>query len=215
MLDLLRRFVGEARCRVYDWRHNVDTCGDANLDGLTISGTNAGHGVFYHPSHPKFLSQVLSSLGIDYEKFTFVDLGSGKGRVLLVASEFPFREIVGVEFARELHEIASVNVKNYRSSSQKCKNINCVHQDAVDFKFPLTPLVLYLSNPFRPAVLIPVLQNLQASLDAHPRDALLLYVAPYHAELIERETMMKCVATSSYHNTYQIPASPSTSPVRS
>jgi len=207
MLNLLRRFVGEARCRLYDWRHNVDTCGDADLDGLTISGGNAGHGVFYHPSHPKFLSQVLSSLDIEYEKFTFVDLGSGKGRVLLVASEFPFREIVGVEFARELHEIASANLTQYKSSSQKCRRILCLHQDALDYRFPLTPLVLYLCNPFRPAVLVPVLQNLQASLDSHPRDALLLYVAPYHADLVERETILKCVAKSSYHNTYRIAAS--------
>ena len=116
LTDILRSVVGEARCRVFDWRHGISTCGNAKLAGLTIVGDNATYGAFYHPSHPKFLFEVFGALNIDFENYTFVDLGSGKGRALLVASEFPFREVVGVEFARELHEIACKNVRSYRIS---------------------------------------------------------------------------------------------------
>lgn len=205
LTDLLRNVVGEARCRVFDWRHGVRTCGTANLDALTIAGDNVSHGVFYHPSHPKFLFEVLGALDIDYQQYAFVDLGSGKGRVLLVASEFPFREIVGVEFARELHEIACENIRKYRSASQKCKQVQSRHGDATEFEFPAGPLVLYLANPFGPGVLVPVLRNLQESLASEPRDIILVYTAAFHDNLVERETSLKCIERSTYHNTYRVP----------
>jgi hypothetical protein len=203
LVDALRNVIGEARCRYFDWRHEVRTCGDANLANLTLVGNNADHGVFYHPAHPKFLFELFNSLKIDFPSYTFVDLGSGKGRALLVASEYPFAEIIGVEFAVELHEIASRNIQSYRSKTQRCKNVRSVNLDAAQFEIPLTPLVLYLFNPFRPAVLIPVLQRLQRSLDLHPRDVTLIYEAPFHASLIEQETALKCVEQSTYHNTYR------------
>jgi hypothetical protein len=205
LTDVLRNAVGKARCRIFDWQHGVRTCGDANLSNLTLVGDNADHGVFYHPAHPKFLFEVFSSLKIDYPSYTFVDLGSGKGRALLVASEFPFSEILGVEFAAELHEIASQNIRHYRSKTQKCKNVRSVNLDAAEFEIPLTPLVLYLFNPFRPGVLIPVLQRLQRSLNSHPRDVILIYAAPFHAALIEQHTALRCVEQSIYHNTYRFP----------
>jgi histone methylation protein DOT1 len=201
--ETLLNAVGQARCRYFDWRHGVRTCGDAKLADLTLVGNNADHGVFYHAAHPKFLFEVFSSLEIDYPSSTFVDLGSGKGRALLVASEFPFAEIIGVEFAAELHAIASENIRRYRSATQKCRNVSSVNLDAAEFEFPLTPLVLYLFNPFRPAVLTPLLQRLQRSLDSHPRDVTLIYAAPFHASLIEQHTALRCVEQSTYHNTYR------------
>lgn len=203
LTDVLRNAVGEARCRFFDWQHGVRTCGNANLADLTLVGNNIDHGVHYHPSHPKFLFEVFRSLRIDYPSHTFVDFGSGKGRALLVASEFPFSEIVGVEFAAELHEIACHNIERYRSKTQRCKNIRSLNLDAAKFEVPLTPLVLYLFNPFRPAVLLPVLQRLQHSLNTHPRDVTLIYGAPFHGGLIEQETALRCVEQGAYHNTYR------------
>jgi len=203
LIDPLRNAVGKARCRFFDLQHGVRTCGDANLTGLTLVGNNADHGVFYHPAHPKFLFEVFSSLKIDYQSYTFVDLGSGKGRALLVASEFPFSEILGVEFAAELHKIACENIRCYRSKTQKCKNVRSLNLDAAEFELPLTPLVLYLFNPFRPGVLSPVLQRLQRSLISHPRKVTLIYAAPFHASLIEQHTALRCVEQSIYHNTYR------------
>jgi SAM-dependent methyltransferase len=206
--DVLLNAVSEARCRYYDWQHGVNTCGDAKLADLTLVGSNADHGVFYHPAHPKFLREVLNSLKIDFSTYTFVDLGSGKGRALLVASEYPFAEIIGVEFAAELHEIAARNIQSYRSKTQRCKNVRSVNLDAAEFEMPATPLVLYLFNPFRPAVMVPVLHRLQRSLDSHPRDVTMIYAAPFHAGLIEQETALKCVEQATYHNTYRFEPQP-------
>jgi Histone methylation protein DOT1 len=203
LTNALRNAVAEARCRMFDWQHGVRTCGKSNLADLTIVGNNVGHAVHYHPSDPKFPFEVFSSLKIDHPSYTFVDFGSGKGRVLLLASEFPFSEILGVEFAAELHEIACENIRRYRSKTQKCKNVQSLNLDAAEFELPLTPLVLYLFNPFRPAVLSLVLQRLQRSLNSHPRDVILIYMSPFHSGLVEQHTALRCIEQSIYHNTYR------------
>jgi hypothetical protein len=167
-------------------------------------GNNSRHAVHYHPSHPKFLFEVFGSLALNYNKYTFVDFGSGKGRVLLVASEFPFSQIIGVEFAKELHDIASKNIDSYRSATQKCNKVRSLNLDAVEFEFPDTPLVLYLFNPFAADVLRPLLQNLQRSLESNPRNVLLIYMAPFHGDLIENETTLRCIDRGAYHNTYSL-----------
>jgi len=204
LTEVLMNAAGEARCRLFDWQHGVRTCGSANLADLTLVGNNTEHAVHYHPAHPKFLFEVFSSLKIDYPAYSFIDFGSGKGRPLLIASEFPFSAIIGVEIAAELHEIACRNIRRYRSKTQKCKNVQSLNLDATEFELPLTPLVIYLFNPFRPAVLNPVLQRLQSSLNSHPRDVILIYVAPFHGALIEQQTDLRCVEQSPYHNTYRL-----------
>ena len=70
-----------------------------------------------------------------------IDLGSGKGRVLLMASNYPFHRIVGVELLPELHRIAMKNVKAYKSSLPRCFALECVVGDALDFVFPVEPTV--------------------------------------------------------------------------
>jgi len=65
--------------------------------------------------------------------------------------------------------------------------------------------VLFLHNPFGPAVLVPILRRLRKTLMNHPRDVIIVYAAPRHGDLIEREAMLMCVERSRYHNTYRLP----------
>jgi len=78
-----------------------------------------------------------------------------------------------------------------------------VNQDAIRFEFPELPLVIYMFNPFRPEVLVPVFRNLQASLERFPRDVILLYQAAFHGKLIEHETTLVRVDHGPYHDTYR------------
>jgi len=203
----LRGLVGDARCRYFDLRHGVRTCGDVALADLHVTGQTLGHAVHYAPSHPKFLFEMLRHLAIDYTQYEFVDLGSGKGRALLVASEFPFRRITGVEFARELHEIASENIRRYRGGTQKCREITALHCDAMEYRFAEVPTVVFMFNPFRPAVLTPVLRELEASIRRRPRDVILVYQSPFHGHLVESETSLRLISEHRYHNVYRFFAS--------
>lgn len=207
VLHRLQLMVGETRSRVFDWQHHVHTCGDAKLADLTLVGRGEEHGNGYVPCHPRFLFALLGSLDIDYSRYQFIDLGSGKGRVLLVASEFPFKRIVGVEFAAELHKTAVENVKRYKSDTQRCEDIECIHGDAMQYTFPNEPTVLFMANPFGPPIFAPVLEKLERSIRRHPRDVILLYAAPFHAPLVEELTSLRCIARERYHNTYRLPPS--------
>ena len=204
VIHRLKTVVGEARCRLYDWRHNVSTCGDVSVANLGDVGSNSDHAAPYAPSHPRFLLDLIGRLDVEYPRYNFIDLGSGKGRVLLVASDFPFRKIIGVEFSRPLHDIASRNVQQYSSHAQRCTNISLVHGDAIQYRFEAVPTVIFMFNPFRPAVLAPVLRNLRASVEERPRDVLLIYAAPFYGELIEQETQLRLVTEERYHNFYRV-----------
>src|SRR5215475_14101173 len=87
----------------FDRVHNVDTDGQFGgwtyLSDLNIQSPNWIDGNNYLAIAPERFNCVLQSLGISFDQYTFIDFGSGKGRALLLASEFPFKEIVGVEFA--------------------------------------------------------------------------------------------------------------------
>ena len=83
---------------------------------------------------------------IDVSEYTFVDIGSGKGKALFMAADLPFKRIVGIEYAAGLHEVAVRNVTAYRSATQRCKDIVPVHADALEYPLPEGPLVLFIFN---------------------------------------------------------------------
>jgi SAM-dependent methyltransferase len=159
----------------YDWEHRVNTTsgtvgGRARLLGLLHSS--------YQPTDPALFREMMASLPIEFDQFTFVDLGSGKGRTLLMASEYPFRKIVGVEVIAELHRAAEENVRAYRSPTQRCRQIESVLADARKFELPEEPLVLYLFNPLPERAFSEVLQRLAKSLTGAPRPAWVVYHNP-------------------------------------
>jgi len=159
----------------YDWDNRVDTT------GATVSWRDRLLGLFhspYQPTEPLLFHEMLEALSIDFSQFTFIDIGSGKGRVLLMASDFPFRRIIGVELLPDLHRTANENILSYKSDSQKCFAIETVCGDARRFVFPADPVVLYLFNPLPEPGLVQLMANLADSLAHHCRPVFVLYHNP-------------------------------------
>jgi hypothetical protein len=157
----------------YDFDHGVDTTW-ATVP-LRTRLRELLSGARYQPSEPSLFHQILQCLPVAPDGFTFIDLGSGKGRTLLMASAYPFRRIVGVELLAELDAIARQNIARYHDDQQKCFALECHAGDARDYGFPAEPLVLYLFNPFPETVLRTVLANLRDSVTDFPRPAYVLY----------------------------------------
>jgi SAM-dependent methyltransferase len=139
----------------------------------------------------------------DFSQYTFVDVGSGKGRMLFVAAEWPFRRVVGVEFDTALHGEAWENVRRYRHSSRRCAAIEPVCADAAEFAFPEERMVLYLFNPFGPEIMRRMLANLARSLAVHPRHVVVVMLWPDHADLVERMPEMKPYRQTRRYHIYQ------------
>src|SRR5580700_2365271 len=137
----LRQRYGDAD---YDWDHRVNTTSAA------VGWRNRLLGVFhspYQPTEPALFHEMLAAFTeeshSDFSDFVFIDLGSGKGRTLLMASDYPFRRIVGVELLPALNQIAQDNLNKYRGESQKCFAMESICGDATEFVFPAEPTVLY------------------------------------------------------------------------
>jgi len=190
----LRYSVIEAEARWFDWRHNVQTRADPEaLEDWTA-------GFPYLPIRPNFARRVLRRLPIsDPSEYTFVDLGSGKGRMLLIASEFPFRRVVGVEMKEDLHQQAMRNALQYRHPNAQCSRIDCQLMDATSFDFPSGKLVVYLFNPFSAEIMGRVFRRLDASFEQDPRDIVLVYVYPqFGFQLQTLRHFQMCEETARY-----------------
>lgn len=193
----LRSRFGDAD---YDWDYRVNTTSGAvgwreRLVGSFTSG--------YQPTDPPAFHEMLGTLeqatGLDFADLTFIDLGSGKGRTLLMASDYPFRRIVGVELLPALHSLAEQNLAQYKSDSQKCFALESICANAAEFNFPAGPLLVYLFNPFPEAVLRCVLTNLRRALDGSAGAAFLIYYNPQHADVVaEAGYLQKIAGTSQY-----------------
>jgi len=162
--------------------HHVSTDGDIDgwtyLSDLEIPSPNWIDANNYRAIEPERFNEVLSSLSVAFEECYFIDYGSGKGRALLLASEYPFKEIVGLEFSPDLHRIAETNVLHYRSATQKCKNIRCLNLDFVNFELPSGPLVLFFFDPCRLRVLERVVARIDNAAQIRSSPIYVAYVAP-------------------------------------
>ena len=150
----------------FDLRYGTDTGGytsSAELHGNTLSSlyTTAYWGIA-----PSAFSSALSSLKINFGEFTFVDVGCGKGRAILVAAQFPFRGLFGVEIDPELCVIARANLTLRPELADRASIVN---EDAVSVTYPDGPLVIFMFHPFLAPVLRRVLANLEKQLRDSPR----------------------------------------------
>ena len=157
----------------YDWEHSVDTTrSNVGVGTQFLAGITARP---YFATEPWLFEQIMQAIPEDFSQFTFIDLGSGKGRVLLMASDYPFQRIVGVEFMPDLHRAAQKNVASYSNDRQRCRGIETLCVDARDFEFPPDPLVVYLFNPFSEATFAHILENLRRSIELARRPVWIAY----------------------------------------
>jgi predicted RNA methylase len=141
---------------------------------------------------------MMNEVSIPYENFIFIDCGSGKGAVLLLASDYPFKKIIGVEYCKALHAAATRNLAVYQSPTRKCTDIQCVCADATAFPIPPEPAVLYFYNPFDEVLMHQVVGVIEQSRNAVPRKLIVIYFNPVHGdafrdsglwtEIVKRET---------------------------
>ena len=159
----------------FDATHGVNTGGIIGLSRLTVVQGSKATGMRHVAVEPNIFEAAMSRLDIDHSRFSFIDLGSGKGRALYLARRYPFARVMGVEFARELHEAARTNVGHDPRVTLHCG-------DAGAFEFPPGPLVVYLYNPFDATIMQAVADRLMDSYLADQRDIFVMYLNPFQAQ---------------------------------
>jgi len=120
------------------------------------------------------------------EETTFVDIGAGMGRAMLLTSQFRFRAVAGVELHPTLVRIARRNAAIWRASAKAQTAIKVFRGDATAFRFPAGPCVVFLFNPFSAVVMRRFLLNIRSQFAARPSQIDLLYVNHEQDAVIER-----------------------------
>jgi SAM-dependent methyltransferase len=175
----------------FDLEHGIETSQTVHASDLRVSSRNWIDGVDYQPTPVKLIREALAALPVNAAEFTFIDFGCGKGRVLFVASEFPFARIIGVEYAPQLHEIACRNIQRYRGQTQECSRIEAICQDMTTFHFPEGPLVLFFYNPASESVM----RTMAAKITPLSQACWVVYVNPSYKVF---ESLNKVRETDTY-----------------
>ncbi|HEV7550546.1 MAG TPA: class I SAM-dependent methyltransferase [Candidatus Angelobacter sp.] len=185
----------------YDFDHMVDTSRATVSFHAQLTAAFSGHQ--YFPTEPWLFEQIMQALPIEFQDFTFVDLGSGKGRVLLMAAPHGFKRIIGVEFVPEWHWIAEENILKFAAKYAVASPLESFCMDARDFEFPSGPLVVYLFNPFPEPVLATVLEKLRQSLLTNRRQLFVAYRYPELETLMLKDEWLEKVAGTEQWAVYR------------
>ncbi len=170
------------------------------LDELTIDSPNKRFGHAYHPIHRLSFNWAMAQIPEQLKDYTFVDYGAGRGRALMLAALHPFRKVIGVEFAAELQDDATMNIAQFPRSLMKCRDVDCLHMDAVDFPVPEGKGVYLFNDSFDREVLETVLARITSAYRAVPRRIYLVFVRPLKADILEQMMERTVIFEPIYHS---------------
>ena len=199
----------------FDARHGVHTT--AYIEGSQLA-TGHAHDLYntaYYASAPsmvtvavEFWQQQLMSTDPPVEdgafpigNWTFIDIGAGLGRAVMIASLYPFARVIGVEMNPNLAGRARENLAIWRRTSRACHAIEVVASEATEFPWPRSALVIYMFNPFERPVMEKLLDSLESALGNGSGPIHILYVHPVEAAVFEERASVKLVATTECHLT--------------
>lgn len=184
----------------FDRRYGTDTTQGLHRSKFNIDAELEAHAYHYTVSPDRVFIRFLRGQELDYSDYTFVDLGCGKGRTLLLASRFPFKNIVGVEVAPPIHAICLKNIATYRKNHRNSlRPTVALCMNAGDYEFPDGNILLYLNNPFDEYIMAQVVQKLRRAIESSPRSVRIIYSHPNYAAPLLTLPGIKLIREETFH----------------
>jgi predicted RNA methylase len=158
----------------------------------------------YSAVNHDFFREILRAIPVPLDSYTFVDVGSGKGAPVLMASEFPFKDLVGVELNPELVEDAKRNVEQFNKATRRALAPTWQIGDFFQWVPPQQPCLFFFNNPFPAALTLPALQHLEAALAKSGHPALMVFrKAPQTSgDYLHRSTFWTPLRLAPYWRVY-------------
>jgi SAM-dependent methyltransferase len=198
------KVTGRREGQRFDAEHGVLTeallfLGELDPDAIGPSLEFATH---YEPTPVPQAEALLDASPLSPARATFVDLGAGMGRVVLLAARRPFSGVIGVEISPALVEMARENLAIVIDPQRVARDVKIVGADAASYAFPRGDLVIFLYNPFRAPVLGAVLDNLRTT--GEQREVVLLYHTPVERDVIDATEAFELVADLGFGLVYRL-----------
>jgi SAM-dependent methyltransferase len=171
----------------FDKKYGTDTSGYLSPEDLVTGQGHDSLNYGYSAIAPSVFRDALrrwqanlSAVAGRIEAYSFVDVGAGKGRAVLLAAELPFRKVIGIELNPHLARIAQDNIERWRRAlrTKGEKRIRMIQADALEFRWPRTPLLVYLYNPFECSLVAQLAERLAAASRSGLPLVDLLYMNP-------------------------------------
>lgn len=161
----------------------------------------------YQPVSVLDFEEMMKAVDVPHEDYVFLDLGSGKGKALMLASGYGFERIVGVELSRRLHDVAEANLAAFAEKTGRSTIFELHCGDATEIEWPRGNLFVFLFNPFTRAKLESVLGRLERAQQDDPRRLVVLCRRSRAFDLFERGAFLQEVHRAPAFRVYQDEAS--------
>ena len=176
----------------FDLEFGVRTSGLIAGRHLVSGQVNDRYATAYYGVAPSVLRALLGRWRrcphvAPLDEYSFIDLGAGMGRAVMVASEYRFRRVIGVEMNPTLAGMARRNLALWRKAGRAKAPVTIRCADAVNFVFPSGPCLAFMFNPFAAPVLRRVLVSIAGALAARPGQMDLLYINHEHEDVLKRQ----------------------------
>jgi hypothetical protein len=158
------------RAEEFDRQNNVTTASILLQADFGKNTQNQMHALYYRGSDSLVFNNALLSLKINFNDYTFIDFGSGKGKALFLASAYSFKKIIGIEFSEVLDAVAQKNISQFTK-----KTIEAYCMDAIDYKIPDESLVCYFYHPFDEYIMAKVISNIRQAYHLYKKNIIIVY----------------------------------------
>jgi SAM-dependent methyltransferase len=197
-------------CHLFDLRYGTDTHLMVPKREMKVKSQHFKNSLMYMVSWTSVIIESLDfvkrELMTHESNYRFIDIGCGKGKVVLVARLQVFIDgdrssYIGIDFDEKLIEIARDNSSHLFGDEGAF-----LHADIIDFDFKQlnSSLILFLYNPFDQDVLEKFLLKLKEL------SVIIIYVNPVHRHLLIGQGYISRTQNSDWHPnlTFEIFESP-------
>ncbi len=165
-------------------KYGISTTGVDKLKKTAARGIDIDHASNYMPASYDML-ELFFSKAAQFNLNGLLDIGCGKGRALCVAAHYGFRQVIGIDFSKELCKEANSNLAITKKKFPHLSS-EIIYNDAFYYEIPADIDCIFLFNPFDDVILSGVIENIDRSLEEFPRDIYIIYFNPvYKQEFIE------------------------------
>lgn len=183
---------------VFDHAYSVSTGGGVSWQKLATGSRSDAYSTNYSPTPPSVVRMIFERLRPDLHDFSFVDIGCGKGRVLVLATEFPFKAVIGIEKTPELYQTACENARIIEKNHPGRPEIQLILDEAAAIDWPPGDLVIYLFHPFWKPVMEAMVHKIEEALKTERRQLFVVYVNPVLHDLLDKSPFLMFDAERSF-----------------
>lgn len=179
-----QQFISVMEDYCFDLKHGIDTSEIVQVEDLDITREDKKHSRRYQPTRIRYIKKLIRELKLP-EGSVFVDFGSGKGRVLFVASNYNFKRVVGVEISSKLCEIARNNLVVYERKLKRPLKVEIVESNVLRYDIRDDENIFYFFRPFDGLIMEKIIEKIISSLKESPRKVWVIICSSIFDDLFE------------------------------